>query len=290
MIKARHWIGATCFLLATMSTPFISGCNAATLGKAKEVAFTAKLDGSTQLYMERLPEGFKADKEHHILIALHGHGSDRNQGVGDRDEFKAAQDAAAKYEMIYISPDYRAPTSWMGPKAEADMVQIIADLKAKYKVGKVFLTGASMGGTSVLAFAALHPELIAGVCSQNGTANFFEYQTVEYGIQEAIKASFGGTKAEVPLEYKKRSAEYWPERFTMPVAMIAGGGDLIVPPQSVMRLAGVLKEMKRPVLLDFRGDRGHATSYEDTMAGLEFVITTALGLNAKPAVQTPEQK
>jgi hypothetical protein len=25
--------------------------------------------------------------------------------------------------MIFVSPDYRAKTSWMGPKAEADMVQ-----------------------------------------------------------------------------------------------------------------------------------------------------------------------
>ena len=290
MIRSRHRIAANCFLLVTMSTLAVSSGKPVTLDKAHEIAFTAKLDGSTQLYMERLPAGFKADKVHHVLIALHGHGSDRNQGVSDWAEFKAAQDAAAKYEMIYISPDYRAPTSWMGPKAEADMVQIIAGLKAKYKVGKVFLSGASMGAASVLTFTALHPELVAGVCSQNGTANFFEYQVAEYGIQEAIKASFGGTKAEVPLEYKKRSAEYWPERFTMPTAMIAGGGDLIVPPQSVVRLAGVLKELKRPVILDFRGDRGHATSYEETMAGLEFVITTALGINAKPAVQTQKTK
>ena len=34
----------------------------------------------------------------------------------------AARAAAVKYCMIYVSPDYRAKTSWMGPKAEADMV------------------------------------------------------------------------------------------------------------------------------------------------------------------------
>ena len=53
-----------------------------------------------------------------------------------------------------------------------------------------------------------HPELIAGVCSLNGTANMIEYAK----FQDAIIASYGGTKDQVPDEYKKRSAELWPEK------------------------------------------------------------------------------
>ena len=67
--------------------------------------------------------------------------------------------------MIYVSPDYRAKTSWMGPKAEADVVQIIRDLKKRHRIGRVFITGGSMGGTAALTFAALHPDLVAGVAS-----------------------------------------------------------------------------------------------------------------------------
>ena len=106
--------------------------------------------------------------------------------------------------MIFISPDYRAKTSWMGPKAEADLVQIIEKLQCKYRVDRVFLVGGSMGGTSVLTFAALHPDLVAGVSSQNGTANLVEYRL----FQDAIAASFGGSKQAIPDEYKKRSAEF----------------------------------------------------------------------------------
>jgi dipeptidyl aminopeptidase/acylaminoacyl peptidase len=245
---------------------------APTLGEPRDVEFTAQVDGSRQHYVERLPEKFDAGREHHVLITLHGHGSDRWQAVSPWIEFQAAQDAAAKYRMIYISPDYRAKTSWMGPRAEADMLQIIAELKSRYKVGKVFLSGASMGGSSVLTFAALHPDLVAGVCSQNGTANHLEYRN----FQEAIQESFGGTKAEIPYEYKKRSAEYWPERLTMPVALQVGGRDESVPPQSVLRLAAILKELKRPVQLIYRVEGGHSTSYEDTTSGLEFMIGSAL--------------
>jgi len=250
----------------------ISICEAAKLGETRDITFTAAVDRSTQHYLEKLPENFQAQQKHHVLIGLHGHGSDRWQGVGDRDEFRAAQDTAAKYNMIYVSPDYRASTSWMGPKAEADVVQIINELRGRYKVGKIFLSGGSMGASAALTFTARHPDLIAGVCAQNGTANHLEYQ----GFQDAIRQSFGGTKAEIPLEYKNRSAEYWPEKFTMPVALTAGGHDTSVPPHSVLRLAGVLRELKRSVLLIYHEEGGHSTNYDDTLAGLEFVVGNAL--------------
>jgi pimeloyl-ACP methyl ester carboxylesterase len=119
-----------------------------------------------------------------------------------------------------------------------------------------------------LTFGVLHPELVDGVASMNGTANLLEYEN----FQDAIKESFGGSKAEKPLEYKNRSAEYWPEKLTMPVGITASGKDTAVPPESVVRLARILKTIGRRVLLIYREDAEHATSYEDAVAILEFVI------------------
>lgn len=240
------------------------------LGPPTDVAFKARVDRTEQHYIERLPAGFDKTKTHDVLIALHGHGSDRWQFATNETyvEILAMRAVAAKYQMIYICPDYRATTSWMGPKAEADVVQIIRDLRRKYRVGKVFLTGGSMGGSSALTFTALHPDLIAGVCSMNGTANHLEYEN----FQEFIAESFGGTKKAIPLEYKKRSAEYWPEKFTMPVAITLGGQDTTVPPQSALRLANVLEKMGRQVLLIYRPDGGHGTNYEDAVQALEWVL------------------
>jgi pimeloyl-ACP methyl ester carboxylesterase len=237
--------------------------------RVEDVAFVAQCDGTQQKYVVVLPEPFEADRAHDVLIALHGHGSDRWQFVRDlRDECRAARDVAARHGMIFVSPDYRARTSWMGPKAEADLVQIIADLKRQYRVSRVFLCGGSMGGAASLTFAALHLELVDGVASMNGTANLLEYEN----FQPAIRESFGGTKAEIPLEYKRRSAEYWPERLTMPVGITACGKDTLVPPESVLRLAKVLKAIGRDVLVVFREDGGHSTNYADAEAILEFVI------------------
>jgi pimeloyl-ACP methyl ester carboxylesterase len=234
-----------------------------------DVTFSSEADGTPQKYVLLLPPSFDPDAPHDVLIALHGHGSDRWQFVKDpRDECRAARDVAIRHTMLYVSPDYRASTSWMGPAAEADMVQIIAEVKKKFQVARVFLCGGSMGGSASLTFAVLHPELVDGVVSMNGTANFLEYAN----FLDAIEASFGGGKAEIPLEYKKRSAEYWPERLTMPVAITASGRDTAVPPESVLRLATVLRALKRPILLIHRPDAGHVTSYADAVAALEFVM------------------
>ncbi len=232
-------------------------------------AFHATFDQTEQQYVTMTPAELDPTQPFDVLIALHGHGSDRWQFVKDaRAECRASRDVAIQHGMLFVSPDYRAKTSWMGPAAEADLVQIIERLKKECQVRHIYLCGGSMGGTGALTFAALHPELIQGVAAMNGTANLLEYQN----FQDAIRASFGGDKQAIPAEYKKRSAEYWPERLTMPVGMSTGGRDLLVPPQSVQRLAGVLQQLNRPVLLLHREDGGHETSYADTRQILEFIL------------------
>jgi dipeptidyl aminopeptidase/acylaminoacyl peptidase len=231
-----------------------------------------------------LPSGFDPLAEHPLLIALHGHGSDRWQYVRDaRGECRAARETAARFSMILVSPDYRAPTSWMGPAAEADLVQIIQEQRAQYHIGKVIVSGASMGGTGALTFAALHPELVDGVVSMNGTANLLEFEN----FLPAIQASFGGTKVQIPEEYKRRSSEYWPERLTMPIALTAGVQDTTVPHQSVARLGKTLRALQRPVILFMDADGGHSTSYEDSIAAYEYTVQTVLGASKTSAPALP---
>ncbi len=244
----------------------------AELGPPEDLAFTARRDGSTQRYVQMLPVGFDPRRPCDVLVALHGHGSDRWQFVrNSRDECRAARDVAAAQGMIYVSPDYRAKTSWMGPAAEADLVQILDALKAKYTVRRVIVCGGSMGGTSALTFAALHPDLVQGVAALNGHANHMEYE----GFQDAIRQSFGGTKQEQPEEYRRRSAELAADRLTMPVAVTVSDNDRAVPPASTIRLAEKLKALGRAVLLIQRPAAGHATNYADSRAAIEFAVTKA---------------
>ena len=229
----------------------------------QDIVFRAQLDQTEQRYVERLPPGFEPEKPLDVLIALHGHGSDRWQFINDlRGECRGLRDVAAKHGLIFISPDYRAKTSWMGPAAEADMLQIIADVKKRHRVNRVFIAGGSMGGTSALIFATLRPELIAGVCALNPTANLVEYA----GFKDAIDTSYGS-----PDERHKRSPELHADHLTMPVALTTGGQDTSVPPESTLRLA---KKLSR-VLSLHREAVAHSTSYDDTVEAMEFVLQTA---------------
>lgn len=244
-----------------------------------DVSFTAVCDGTEQRYVLMLPAGFEASQSHDLLIALHGHGSDRWQFINDPQEAcRATREAALARGMIYVSPDYRAPTSWMGPKAEADLVQIISSLKKEYRVLRVFLCGGSMGATGSLTFAVLHPDLIDGVVAINPCANLVAYE----GFQDAIQASYGGTKKQVFQEYKNRSPEYWPERLTMPVGMTLGGKDETIPPDSALRLGKVLETLKSPVKVIYRAEAGHTTDYKDCVEVFDFVLGPPLQAGGTP--------
>jgi pimeloyl-ACP methyl ester carboxylesterase len=267
------WV-ACLFLLAQIR--ILSAAN------PSDMTFHSRADGSEQRYAILLPPHFNGAQPHDVLIALHGHGADRWQFIADpRAECRALRDVAARFGLVLVAPDYRARTSWMGPKAEEDVLQIIAELRMIHQVGRVFIAGGSMGGTGALIFTALHPQAIAGVCALNPTANLIEYQN----FQDAIRASYGGTKAEVPEEYRARSPELRADRFTMPVAITTGGKDQLVPPASALRLAGLLQAANRRVLSLHRDATGHSTNYEDSVEALEFVLLNA-GL-ARPAATPP---
>ncbi|HIK90524.1 MAG TPA: alpha/beta fold hydrolase [Planctomycetes bacterium] len=231
--------------------------------------FLADYDGTEQKYVVMRPQGFSPDQPISMLIALHGHGSDRWQFVRQlRDECQATRDVAAANGMLLVSPDYRAKTSWMGPAAEADVLQIIRSTKRQFNVSRVIICGGSMGGTAALTFSALHPNVIDGVVSLNGTANLVDYER----FQDAIAASYGGSKAQVPEEYRRRSAEFFPEKFSMPLAATTGGQDNVVPAESVLRLVGNIRRHNSDVLSIHRPAGGHSTNYADTKKALEFVI------------------
>ena len=249
---------------------------------AEDCSFESRADGSVQRYVAIWPKGFPgARPSYDVLIALHGHGSDRWQfAVDERGECAGARDVAQRHNMIYITPDYRAPTSWMGPEAEADMVQLIGLLRQRYPLDHVVLTGGSMGGTGALTFTALHPDLVDGVCSLNGTADLVNYHNFDGAIDPSFSQGSGDV-ATIARERACRSAGLHPASFTMPFSATTGGLDESVPPDSVLKLVRDIQEARsyvgtpvnKHVLSIHRPDVGHETNYEDTVAALEFVMS-----------------
>lgn len=234
----------------------------------EDVAFKARYDGSEQRYIRLLPEDFSAEAPHDLLVALHGHGSDRWQFVNDgRDECRAARDFASCKSMVYISPDYRDGTSWMGAAAESDVRQIIGEIRAEFNIQRVFVCGGSMGGTSSLTFAGLNSSMVDGVVAMNPAARPLDCTQ----FTDAIAAGYGGTPEEIPGEYEMRAAENRSEFFTMPVAITVSGKDTTVPPRSARRLARRLSGNGKKCLLIDRPELGHFTDYADAMDAFNYV-------------------
>ena len=243
----------------------IAACAAA----FEDCSFTATVNGTEQKYLLSAPKGVSGPVD--VLVNLHGHGSDRTQIREERGECKAVRDAAAERGMALVSPDYRAKTSWMGPTAEADTLQLL-DILARRFGGRIFLCGGSMGGTSALTFAARHPEKISGVTAFNPLANHLSFDQ----FQDAIAASFGGDKQTKENEYRARSALFFPERFTMPLSITLGGQDATVPPQSARELAASVAALHPGnVYVDDKPDRGHATDYDASVAALREMFRRA---------------
>lgn len=246
--------------------------------KIQDCEFIAQNDGTLQRYMLRLPDAFNLRHPVPLLIALHGHGADRKQFIYDpRDECRAIRDLAERYQMILLSPDYRAPDSWMGPTAEQDMLQLIQEIKERFSISQVVLSGGSMGGTSALIFTVLYPNLVDGVIALNPMANMLEYSQEAEGITPAIEKAYGGSQSACPGIYRQRSAELHPDIFTMPLAITTGGMDAVVPPESAIRLVEVLKKQGRPVLHLHRPATRHETNYADAMEVGTFVLDNCVG-------------
>ena len=83
-----RWLWQSCSLNLVVLFVALMLCGSMSrAGEPLDVVFTATLDRTEQRYVVVLPEGFDSNATHLILVALHGHGSDRWQFVKDgRDE------------------------------------------------------------------------------------------------------------------------------------------------------------------------------------------------------------
>lgn len=241
----------------------------------EDITFTSSFDGSKQRYVLVPPNGKLPTGPVDVLFTFHGHGADRWQFITETLwERRATRQIANERGMLLVAPDYRAKTSWMGPAAEADVMQIVSDLRKRFDIRRIFWSGASMGGTASLTLAAMHPEITAGVVAMNPMADLVSYEN----FQEAMIESYGGTKEEKYEEYKKRSAIYFPERFTMPISITVGGLDSVVPPYSAMVLASAIHALHPELIyLDYCQWRIHMTGFDDAIRAFREMFKRADG-------------
>lgn len=182
------------------------------------------------------------------FIVIHGHGSSGSQLYTRQDIREYWLPKYLKSGSGILTVNLRG-NAWMGPAAAVDMHDLIKYLRDEYGLQKAIFSSGSMGGTSNLIYATLYPEDVSNVLARGAAtdlASYYNYcltqdKPILREIAEAIRRSYGGTPDEVPELYAKHSALKNAEKLTMPVQLLHGGADEIIPVAQARALAEKLK-------------------------------------------------
>ena len=213
------------------------------------------------------------------IVFIHGHGSTADQ-IYTWPELRDTWLPAIKKQGAGIVSVYLRGNAWMSPAAACDLHDVLAYLREHYPVRTfVFLSG-SMGGTSNLIYAALHPEDVAAVVALGAAVDLTKYYTwcreqpgpaVLTEIADAISRSYGGEPQEIPHIYNHHSALIHSDKLTMPVFFVHGQADAIMPFDQARLLRDKMSDVD-----SFRfqaiADGDHDSPLPYAAEGLEWVL------------------
>ena len=124
--------------------------------KLHRFEYQSTVDGIADWYLFH-----DAGKEKDCIVLLHGHGSHGDQ-ILTRSDLAPWRAYLAELDVSVLSPNLR-DNAWMAPAAAADLHHLLAAGKETHAWRRIFFAAGSMGGTSALIFAMLHPELADGL-------------------------------------------------------------------------------------------------------------------------------
>jgi pimeloyl-ACP methyl ester carboxylesterase len=228
---------------------------AAPLPPPRRETFACTLDGSLWPYLVQDSPG----PAQGLLINLHGHYADETQMMTEgtyEDAFGKLRRECLRRNWVYVCTWYGG-NSWMGPVAEAGMVDLIGVLKQHWPGVPVYLQGGSMGGSSALVFATRQPQLLRGViarCPAGDIEAYYDWALARAeanptlrNITYAIRIHYTTDGHDLRQELQARSALRNAERLTMPVSLCHGAADALIPADWTRALAEKLRALGRKV-------------------------------------------
>ncbi|MDF2877643.1 MAG: hypothetical protein K0S30_739 [Clostridia bacterium] len=132
--------------------------------------------------------------------------------------------------------------------------------------GEIYMLGVSRGGLET--YCAIKEEYLAGrdrisaAVILSGVSDLGKlYNVREQAMKDILRAYVGGTPEQVPEEYEKRSAVYWPELIDTPLLICHAKTDERVPVEQAETMFDMLKDHDKNVELMLY-DEGHGFSLE----------------------------
>jgi len=184
-------------------------------------------------------------------VVLHGHGSTGDQLLTRPDVRQVWLPALEAANLGIVCPNLRGD-AWMGPGAAADLRDLLTVLRERHGATRIVLIGGSMGGSSALAFAALHPRDIDGVialCPATDLPDYWRWLQQNLDghptlaeIAQAIELHYGSTPDHDPSLFAKHSAVAQHAHLNMPIFLGHGDDDRTIPVSQSRALAKAMQD------------------------------------------------
>ena len=182
------------------------------------------------------------------VVVIHGHGSHGDQLFTRADVRDAWLPALLAGGAGLVTPNLR-DNAWMSPAAVTDLHALLAWLRSSHGAQNFILFSGSMGGTSNLLYAALHPEEVAACVALGAATDLASYHawcqphpagSIQREIGDAIAAAYGATPAAAPDLFNRHSTIRQCNNLAMPVFFAHGGADALIPVEQARRLAAAM--------------------------------------------------
>lgn len=208
----------------------------------ERIEYVSPLDGRSD-WATALPPAGPAN----WIIFIHGHGSTAGQ-LYTRPDLRDTWLPLFRERGLGILTVNLRGNAWMSPAAAHDLHELLDWARPHYRMKRRIFLGGSMGGTSNLIYAVIHPgdaDAVVALCPAADPAEYWRWCRGQTGppvladIAAAIEQAYGGPPGASPA-YARHSVPARADRLTMPVYVAHGARDAIIPVSQSRQLAGVL--------------------------------------------------
>ena len=150
------------------------------------------------------------------------------------------------------------PRSW----GDADIADIAAGIRAAIDQGacdpsRIAVCGGSSGGLSALLVGIRHPDLVRAVISAYGVTDLFDLANTTHRFESRYFDEIVGTLPGAKAAYRERSPVAHAAAITMPLLVLQGDADDVVPPAQAQLLVDAVRAAGGTVEHEVYPDEGH---------------------------------
>lgn len=213
--------------------------------------YHSKALGRDQAFALFVPKSYDPAKASPVVVFLHSWWTnfEDKQWLRVAEIPGSIQDQCNQRGWIAVGPEAGGNT-WYYGSSEQQVLETVDHLTKYLNIdaNRLVLIGRSMGGAGALTVAMHHPDRVMGVVALAPVSDYVEFSQGNPGLllsgqPGSVSGSFGGLPTDIPDAYRKMSAIHGVDVLKkLPIYIIHGGKDTIVPVSHSQKLVPLLKK------------------------------------------------